>query len=201
MGADLILWDDWSISLREQKAWTSPRGMEIQLPSDSGPAEGEECKDLKEMGHHFLPGCVCSWWVVDQTPTCCPWSPGALYCRKLQLCCGLHNVPPEKCFIEQHYRRVTEYSYNNFHVNLHVMLHLSTLKCCSRFLTMASSGLCRQKVWECCCSEGLLRVSLQASFLYGGVWDAEQGNSRTLLPSSAAQSTCFNNQWQQQYTY
>lgn len=87
MGADLILWDDWSISLSEQKAWTSLRRMEIQLPSDSGPAEGEECKDLKEMGHHFLPGCVCSWWVVDQTPTCCPWSPGP-YCRKLQLCCG-----------------------------------------------------------------------------------------------------------------
>lgn len=87
MGADLILWDDWSISLSEQKAWTYLRGMEIQLLSDSGPAEGEECKDLKEMGHHFLPGCVCRWWVVDQTPTCCPWSPGP-YCRKLQLCCG-----------------------------------------------------------------------------------------------------------------
>lgn len=29
------------------------RGMEIQLPSDSGLTEGEECKDLKEMGHHF----------------------------------------------------------------------------------------------------------------------------------------------------
>lgn len=52
-----------------------------------GRRKGEECKDLKEMGHHFLPGCVCWWWAVDQTPTCCPWSPGP-YCRKLQLCCG-----------------------------------------------------------------------------------------------------------------
>lgn len=61
MGADLILWDDWSISIREQKAWTSPARQDGDW-SDSGPAEEEEeCKDLKEVGHHFLPGCVCSW--------------------------------------------------------------------------------------------------------------------------------------------
>ena len=85
----------------------------------AGKGGGMYCEDLKEMGHHFLPGCICSWRVVDQTPTCCPLSPGP-YWRKLRL-----------CFIEQHYCWVTEYSYNNFHVKLHVMLCLSALKCWS----------------------------------------------------------------------
>lgn len=107
-------------------------GMEIQLSSDSGPEEGEECKDLKEMGHHFLPGCVCSWWVVDQSPTCCPCSPGAIL-KEAGALLWAYNMPPEKCFIEQHYSWVTDYSYSNFHVNLHVMLLLSVLKWCSHF--------------------------------------------------------------------
>lgn len=135
--------------------------------------------------------------VVDQTPTCCPWSPGP-YCRKLQLCCWPYNVPPERCFIEQHSR--WENSYNNSHVNLHVMLRLSTPGCCSCILTMASGGLmsgCASVLgdyWE---------LSSRHLFFYDDVWDAEQGRSRTLLPSSAADVNCFNtdNQWQQLLRY
>ena len=96
--------------------------MEIQLPSDSGLAEGEECKDLKEMGHHFLPGCVCSWWVVDQTPTCCPCSRGP-YCRKRELCCG-----PTMC----HQRNVLLNTIANW-LSIPTMTSMSIFMSCSVF--------------------------------------------------------------------
>lgn len=59
MGADLILRDDWSISIREQKGLDVSRVAGWRWSSDSGPAgeeeeEEEECKDLKEVGHLFF---------------------------------------------------------------------------------------------------------------------------------------------------
>lgn len=72
MGADLILRDDWSISIREQKGLDVSRVAGWRWRSDSGPAgeeEEEECKDLKEVGHHFFARMCLQ---LDQTPTCCP---------------------------------------------------------------------------------------------------------------------------------
>lgn len=77
-------------------------GIEIQLPSDSGPAEGEECKDLKEMGHRFLPGYVLQLMGGGSDSHMLPLQPGAIL-QEAGALLWAYNVPPEKCFIK-HYR-------------------------------------------------------------------------------------------------
>lgn len=61
--------------------------MEIELSSDSGQEEGEECKDLKEVGHHFCQDmfAVDGWWI--RLPHVAPAALGPCR-RKLWLCCG-----------------------------------------------------------------------------------------------------------------
>lgn len=114
-------------------------------------AEGEECTDLKEMGHHFLPGCVCSWSLVDQTPTCCPCSPGP-YCRKWELRCGLTMC---------HQRNVLLNNTAAEWLSIPTMTSMSVLMSCSVFYLLG----CCHRLWGWPASFQFKQMSGSAAFL------------------------------------
>lgn len=153
MGADLILWDDWSISIRKQKAWTSPRSrMEIQAIQgrQRRRRRRRNVKDLKEMGHQFLPGCVCSCCGSDSHVL--PLKPGG---HTVGSC---SSVAAPQCAT-----RKAVLLNSSLAERIPTITHTSIFMSCSVFQRWVSFPFCYNgqrwfHVWECLCSEGLLRV-------------------------------------------
>lgn len=69
------------------RLWYCQRGSKFNYQVIQGRQRGRNVKIWRKWVIVFCQDTFCSWWVVDQTPTCCPCSRGP-YCRKQGLCCG-----------------------------------------------------------------------------------------------------------------